>query len=224
MSGARHIRRRGLALAVAAGAMLTVAGTSRAGSPEQWLRGQGLGFPVGLPEYGQSIELVGTIDPADSESPIPLPTEGELTWTLTGPVVWDLEEPAPGIRIHRLTFGVLEIRWDSERNSAFLPNPPNALVPSTFHDGEALLFATLTELEIRDFFGIVTASGDLLFEGGTEFAGLGESRAWNFEAAVSIYGGGVPIGYGASWNVELTPAHPVSVQATSWGGIKSLYR
>ena len=37
-------------------------------------------------------------------------------------------------------------------------------------------------------------------------------------------GGEIPAGYGSNWHLDLEPRAPVSVQPSSWGGIKALYR
>ncbi|GJM45530.1 MAG: hypothetical protein DHS20C21_23720 [Gemmatimonadota bacterium] len=211
----------GFALGLAAGsALVPVSGASAADR----LVGAGLAFPHVLPEHGESLELVGHIDPETAELPFPLNGDwNEYTWTLTGPVVYETLHPAPGIHYRRLTFGILELREDPSRNSAFLPNPPNVLVPSSFHDGSILLLGTVTDLEVRDIFGIVTATAELRFGGGTRVADL-ERTEWTFNAAISGFGAEVPLGYGARWTLDLHPSAPVTVQSDSWTAIKALYR
>lgn len=205
--------------------LLGLASAAGAEEPTALLRASGLAFPWALPGYGQSLEVVGRIEADGSRPPFPMvPAEREYTWTLTGPVVYQIEEPAPGIRYLSLTFGVLEIREDSATNSQYSPNPPNAAVPSTFHDGGILLLGTVTGLRVREIFGLTTASGDLHFEGGSVLDSLEGDHEWAFDAAVSPFGSGIPAGYGAAWNLDLTPRVPVSIGTSSWGGIKALYR
>jgi hypothetical protein len=200
-------------------------GAVAAAEEDPFLRGTGLAFPDPLPGYGESLEVVGRLDLESSRAPFGAPSgPAEHTWTLTGPVVHSVEEPTAGIRYLDLTPGVLEIRRDPAQNSQFSPGPPNALVPSSFHDGENLLLATVTGLRIRDIFGIVTVTGDIAFEGGTALAELGGDVEWSFDAAVSVYGADLPPGYGSHWNVELRPREPVSVETATWAGVKSLYR
>ena len=188
------------------------------------VRGDGLSFPSVFPDEGDALEIVGRIDPSASVSPFELDgATREYTWTLHGAVVHEVEEPAQGIRYLYLTFGVLEIREDSAINSSYAENPPNAVVPSTFHDGGVVLLGAVTNLRIREIFGIVTASGDLGFVGGESYDDLGGSVDWSFNAAVSPYGEEVPAGYSAHWTVEMTPNAPVGISSDSWGGIKSLY-
>ncbi|MBZ0268867.1 hypothetical protein K8I85_11975 [bacterium] len=185
--------------------------------------GIGLSFPDALPDEGDALELVGNIAQR-AEMPFPLDlTQYEYTWTLTGPVCHDVEETAPGIKYRRLTFGILEIRRDPARNAAFMPFPPNAIVPSRFHDGEVLLMGTVTNLEIWEGIPINLAEADVHFEGGSALADL-DSQAWSMIAGISAFGPQIPEGYGSHWTVDLTPQQAVSVESATWGGIKALYR
>lgn len=190
---------------------------------ESLLRGSGLAFPDPWPDLGESLELVGRITMSESVPPFES-TIAEYTWTLTGPVVHSVDEPAPGIRTLHLTFGVLEIREDVAINSEFEPDPPNAEVPSSFRDGDVKLLGTLTDFRIRQIFGLTTATGSVQFEAGDAVDGLGAWTHWSFDAAVSAFGDEIPVGYGAHWNLELAPLEPVSLEATSWTSVKALYR
>ena len=128
------------------------------GAPAAVLRGEGLSFPVAMPELGEALELVGHLDPGADGSPFPMDPASEYTWSVYGPVVHSVESSTPGLSSRSLTFGILEIRSDPSLNAAFPPFPPNAVVPSTFHDGAIELLGVLTELRIQDVFGIVTAT------------------------------------------------------------------
>jgi len=183
----------------------------------------GLSFPDALPEEGDALELVGNVVPR-AVMPFPLDlTQYEYTWTLTGPVCHEVEETAPGISNRRLTFGVLEIRKDPARNAEFTALPPNAVVPSHFHDGEVLLMGTVTNLEIWEGILINVAEADVYFEGGSVLEDL-DGQSWSMSAGISVFGPQIPEGYGAHWTMELTPRQAVSVERTTWGGIKALYR
>lgn len=183
-------------------------------------RGAGFAFPDALPGHGHSLEVVGTLDLAASDPPFE-PAAGEYTWTLYGASVHAVEEPSPGIRYRHLTFGVLEIRSDPSRNARYFANPPNALVPRTFHDGEVVLLGSVTEFTIREIFGIVTASGEIRFEAGSSLPDV--TGEWTLSAAVSTEGE-VPAGYGSQWNLELAPSRPVHITPGTWTTIKGLYR
>jgi hypothetical protein len=177
-----------------------------------------------MPDLGQALELVGRLDPGVAGAPFPMDPALEYTWSVYGPVVHHVEGGTPGLSTRSLTFGILEIRGDPSHNSSFAPFPPNAVVPSAFHDGTVVLLGVLTGLRIQDVFGIVTASGSVEFGSGASLADLGALRIWTFRAAVSPYDPTIPPGFGASWSLQLDPAAPVGIEPLTWGGIKALYR
>lgn len=188
------------------------------------LRGDGLSFPAPLPGLGEALELVGRLDPAVSSPPFPMNLALEYTWSVYGPVVHTIDDATPGLSTRDLTFGILEIRGDAALNSSFSPFPPNAVVPSTFHDGSVVLLGPLIDLRILDVFGIVTAAGTVQFDSGDALGSLGQLRTWTFRAAISTFGPGIPPGFGSNWSLELDPVAPVGVEGASWGAIKALYR
>lgn len=168
---------------------------------------------------------MGHLNIEASRAPFALdPGTHEYTWSFYGAVVHRMETPSPGIVYRCLTFGLFELREDPAFNAQYLADPPNELVPSAFHDGRVLLLGTVTDLRIRDIFGIVTATADLRFVGGSALGDLGSQDEWSFNAAVSTFGDEIPPGYGSRWALELEPLKPVSIQDASWGQIKALYR
>ena len=186
--------------------------------------GSGFAFPEPLPALGRALEVVGRLDLDAGDPPFDAtPASREYTWTLYGSSVHTLDEPSSGVRYRHLTFGVLEIRGDGSFNSRYQAYPPNAAVPSTFHDGEAVLLASVTDLTIREIFGIVTASGEVRFEAGSELSSVGDGT-WAFHAAVSTQVADIPPGFGSRWNLELTPSAPVHISDETWTSIKALYR
>ncbi|NNE42585.1 MAG: hypothetical protein HKN12_00115 [Gemmatimonadetes bacterium] len=211
-----------------AGFVMVLAGGSdsplaAAGSSEDVLRGSGLSFPHVQPGLGQGLELVGSLDLATTTAPFPADASHEYSWSLYGPVVHQVDS-SPGVTERQLTFGFLELREDASRNLMYLPHPPNAAVPSSFHDGTILLLGEVTELRILDVFGIVTATATVRFVAGSALPELAALTTWTFDSAVSPHGPAVPPGYGAHWSVELSPVAPVGVQDSSWGSLKALYR
>jgi hypothetical protein len=189
------------------------------------LRGDGLSFPAPLPALGEALELVGRLDADECEPPFAMdPVANEYTWTVYGPVVHAIEEPTVGIRTLHLTVGIFELREDFRRNSTYLADPPNSAVPSTFHDGDTLLLGIVSDLLIREIFGIVTATGDLTFQAGSALPDLGPDVNWTLAAGISPFDGELPAGYGSRWSIELTPRAPVGTESSTWGGIKALYR
>lgn len=192
-------------------------------APAEGIAGTGLAFPDPLPEDGDALELVGHLV-ARAETPFPLDVDGyEYTWTLTGPVCYEVQEIAPGIRDRRLTFGILEIRRDPARNAEFAVFPPNQVVPSRFHDGEVLLLGIVQDLTVFERFGIVRAAGCLNFQGGSALGTL-TRQEWQFRATVSAFGPEIPSGYGSHWGLDLVPQLAVGVESATWGAIKALYR
>jgi hypothetical protein len=186
------------------------------------LHGEGFSFPEPLPGLGQPLEIVGELDLQASDPPFET-SKIEYTWTLYGPSVHSIQEPAAGIRVRHLGFGVLEIRADPSFDAVYEPFPPNAAVPRTFHDGEIVLLGSVTELTIREILGIVTASGMVHFETGSALPAV--RGDWGLEAAVSKQAGGdIPPGYGSAWSVVLTPEATVDIPRTTWSDIKALYR
>lgn len=210
--------------AAAAIAALSLPTGGDAGAPAAVLRGDGLSFPFAMPGLGQALELVGHLDPGADGAPFPMDPGSEYTWSVYGPVVHSVESGTSGLSTRSLTFGILEIRSDPSLNAVFAPFPPNAVVPSAFHDGAIELLGVLTELRIQDVFGIVTATGSVEFESGASVGSLGAVRDWSFRAAVSPFDPTIPPGFGARWSLQLDPAAPVGLGRSTWGGIKALYR
>src|SRR5262245_14820580 len=186
------------------------------------LHGDGFSFPDPLPGLGQPLEIVGELDMQASDPPFEN-ANVEYTWALYGSSVHSIDEPAVGIRVRHLGFGVLEIRADRSFDAVYQPYPPNASVPRTFHDGDVVLLGSVTELTIREIFGIVTASGVVHFETGSALPAI--RGDWGLEAAGSKQGGGdIPTGYGSAWSVVLTPGATVDINQKTWSDIKALYR
>jgi hypothetical protein len=102
-------------------------------------------------------------------------------------------------------------------------NPPNATSPSTFMDG----ISTYLDGFFTDFtmvFNQGTASGSfvgsLTFTGGDVFPMLYVTDGWTFGASIANVS---PEGYDLQMNGDVF-LEVVSVEESSWGGIKSLYR
>lgn len=221
MPGTRALPPLGAVFAPLLALALLLAGLAPAHA--EGIAGTGLAFPDPLPEDGDALELVGNLV-ARAETPFPLDVDGfEYTWTLHGPVCYEVDDIAPGIRDRRLTFGVLEIRRDPARNAEFAIFPPNRIVPSRFHDGEVLLLGIVQDLTVFERFGIVRAEGCLTFQGGSALGTL-TRQEWQFRATISAFGPEIPSGYGSHWGLDLVPQQAVGVESATWGAIKALYR
>jgi hypothetical protein len=104
-------------------------------------------------------------------------------------------------------------------------NPPNATSPSTFTDG----ISTYLDGYFTDFtltFNHATSSGSFVgtlnFTGGDVFPLLADPEGWTFGSDIAGFS---PNGYDLEINGDVYLfVEPVSVEASSWGAIKGLYR
>jgi hypothetical protein len=130
--------------------------------------------------------------------------------------------------------GVIELYEGSPRNSSFAPNPPNAIVPSTFQDGTLLLAGNFTSFYTQTNNFTQTQSGNMegtinwtagtllpLLNGGNGqpcpglFTG---GITWN--QAVNV---GIP-GYVFRHDGKIDLNCPVAAPPSTWGRLKAQYR
>ena len=206
-------------------ALLLVAGSAFAGTPEQILHMSGNawedgGFPVSNP--GDELNAVGILN--DIEYPLVWDTANySYTWymrelTSVGETVFGT------IHVADYTGGLLTIYVDwLPSNHDYGINPPNATAPSTFTDG----ISTYLDGYFTDFtmtFNTSTSSGSfsgtLNFTGGDVFPLLNATDGWTFGSNIA---GVSPTGYDLELNGDVY-LQIVGVEEDSWGGIKSLYR
>jgi hypothetical protein len=110
-------------------------------------------------------------------------------------------------------------------NHDYGSNPPNATSPSTFTDG----ISTYLDGYFTDFtltFNHATSSGSFVgtlnFTGGDVFPLLADPEGWTFGSDIAGFS---PNGYDLEINGDVYLfVEPVSVEASSWGAIKGLYR
>lgn len=127
--------------------------------------------------------------------------------------------------------GTFALYEGTPRNSSFAPNPPNAIVPSTFVDGTLLLSGNFTSFQTQtnDFtsFQVGAIEGEINFTGGTML----DRTMRGGQPCPGLFTGGatwrpsilIP-GYIFRHDGKLDLNCPVPVQTGSWGKVKAQYR
>jgi len=103
-------------------------------------------------------------------------------------------------------------------------NPPNATSPSTFTDFNALYldgFFTDFTLTFNNTTGSGSFTGTLNFTGGVVYPHLTDPNGWTLGSDIRGFS---PQGYDLELNGAVYTNGPISVDGTSWGNVKSLYR
>jgi hypothetical protein len=143
----------------------------------------------------------------------------------------------PGQTIYQTIFtgGTINVYADPTPDAVFAPNPPNALVPSTFIDvPPAILTGQFTSLVVttNNFTAHQTGSieGDILWTGGTLIGYFGNGSGgdcpglftggttWNTSPGI-----GIP-GYLFRDDGKIDLQCPVPTLKSTWGNLKQLYR
>jgi hypothetical protein len=180
------------------------------------------GFPPS--NLGDEFQAVGILN--DIEEP--------LVWdTLNYSYTWytrDLASIGEVIigttRIVTYSGGLLTVYVDFlPSNHDYGVNPPNATSPSTFTDGiSTYLDGYFTDFTLTFNHATSTGSftGTLNFTGGDVFPLLSDPEGWTFGSDIAGFS---PNGYDLEINGDVYLfTQPVSVEASSWGAIKGLYR
>jgi len=179
------------------------------------------GFPSS--EVGDELQAVGILN--DIEAPLVWNTaQYSYTWYIRG-LISQGESINGTTHIVQYSGGLLTIYVDSlPSNADYGVDPPNATSPATFTDG----FSTYLDGEFGDFtltYNVATSTGsfvgDLTFTGGDVFPLLVDPTGWTFGANIAGFS---PGGYDLELNGEVFLQGPSSVDASTWGSIKSLYR
>jgi len=233
-----------LAIAFMAAALLSVAANDRAlaaaGPVIDWDPAYGWqtgATPFNLPAAGE-FKMVGIIsdfgpplDDLDAANPAT-----EYTFYVHGLISNGTTFVGPlGTRFYTTTFsgGTIEVYYDTTPESSFDPNPPNAGVPADFIDGGApILTGSFTSFVVQtnDFTAFQTGNieGDFNWTGGTLLYRLPTNGG---EPCPGLFTGGM------TWNTSVgIPGYlfrhdgkidlqcPTSVQNSTWGQLKALYR
>lgn len=142
--------------------------------------------------------------------------------------------PATEIYSTPYTGGVIQVYADPSPDAVFAPNPPNALVPSTFQDvAPPILTGTFTKFVVttNNFtaFQVGSIEGDINWTGGTliEYFRNGSGAicpglftggaTWNTSPGI-----GIP-GYLFRHDGKIDLQCPVPTQKSTWGRLKQLY-
>jgi len=179
------------------------------------------GFPDS--QVGDELQAVGILN--DIDAPLIWNTaQYSYTWYIRE-LISQGESINGTTRIVQYSGGLLTIYVDTlPSNADYGVNPPNATSPSTFTDG----FSTYLDATFDDFtltFNVATFTGSfvggLTFTGGDVFPLLDDPTGWTFGANIAGFS---PEGYNLELNGEVFLQGPSSVDASTWGSIKSLYR
>jgi len=179
------------------------------------------GFPPS--NLGDQFEAVGILN--DIEAPLVWDTANySYTWHVRD--LTSLAEVLVGTtRVVTYGGGLFTIYVDFlPSNHDYGVNPPNGTSPSTFTDG----FSTYLDGAFSDFtltFNHATNTGSFVgtlnFTGGDVYPLLTDPEGWTFGSNIAGFG---PTGYDLELNGDVYLQTPVSVDESSWGAIKGLYR
>ncbi len=120
----------------------------------------------------------------------------------------------------------LFIYEDPAKDSDYGTAPPNATAPTTFRNGTLALHATLTGIvRSDDAFGMFdpTLMSDCTFDTGSKVGALKQKSAWTLSGGLVPGDPSIPSGYGPAWVTQIVFTGPVSVESSTWGGIKALF-
>jgi hypothetical protein len=207
-------------------ALLTLAATTAFAQEEVILHMSGNswetgGFPPS--DLGDEFQAVGLLNEIDDP----------LVWdTATYSYTWHVREL---VSIGEVVFGttrvvtygggLLTIYVDFlPSNHDYGVNPPNATSPSTFTDGiSTYLDGYFTDFTLTYNHATSTGSfvGTLTFTGGDVYPLLTQYEGWTFGSDIAGFS---PNGYDLQLNGEVGLFATVSVEPSSWGAIKGLYR
>jgi len=137
-----------------------------------------------------------------------------------------------GILYIEYTGGFLDIVADAIGDPAFTDamygtDPPNAMAPSTFWDGEVYLHGEFTSFYMTYSPTLHTGSyeGVLNWTGGTQLDELYYgSEGYTIAGTVDPFGALVPEGYDLEQVGHITLDATIPVKETTWGDVKNLYR
>ncbi len=187
---------------------------------------------------GQQLEIVGLLDQLQSRSPFSLPgiTDWSTEYTLH---IYDLTlADPPGQMVKTYNGGVIEL-WAGPVDAPFGPGTAIAniprydplydrpAVPITFANGTLLLQGHFSSFSTIRFAGdIGSISSSIEWVAGSKLADLvaqGIENDWHWNGDFNA-GAAVPPGYGESYGGSVERAQAVSVEPTTWGRVKELWR
>lgn len=194
------------------------------------------GTPNNLP-LGGEFKMVGIISGFD----VPFgdlnaldPTK-EYTFYVSGLISQGtVATGTPGLQffVTDFTGGTIAIYEDLSPEAAFVPNPPNANVPSDFVDGTLILGGTFSRFVVQsnDFtaFQVGNIEGDVNWNAGSLLSrtlnGGGQPCPGLFTGGMTWRTSvGVP-GYLYRHDGKIDLQCPTAANSSTWGRIKSLYR
>ena len=179
------------------------------------------GFPTSIP--GDELSFTGLVDYLDPVFEVDLGVD-QLTFYVYG-LLSQGEVDMGYWTMANYVGGYIEIYQDSAHNADWGINPPNAVNPSTFVDGE-LFFAG----EFTDFILFFTPDGNGTFEGNIDGIS-GTMIDTSCTGCVYLWGGAFTWASGAQllegYDLQIDGALDVDAavasEPTSWGSVKALY-
>ena len=182
---------------------------------------------------GSELTVVGKIDVFYDPFLDLDPIATEYTFIFEGLISDGTEDWGGGMLYTTYSDGQFAIYEDPSNNADFGENPPNAVSPSTFTDGELILEGILTGFFTWGMPGpggyAATYEADFEFTGpmGGEFYNRVQGCYGKTGGATSDDPGiGIPAGYSYVVDGHLTveDCRPIGAEENNWGGVKQLFR
>lgn len=186
---------------------------------------------------GSELKFVGTVSGFDAPFGDLNPHDPAREYTFVGYGLISqgtvaIGPPSFTIYTTNYTGGFFELYEDLSPDAVFAPNPPNALVPSSFSDGTLLLRGQFTSFQTvsNNFTTFMTGNieGNITWTGGSL---LSRVNGANGQPCPGLFTGGstwlpavnIP-GYLFRHDGKIDLQCPVGTSTGTWGRIKSLYR
>jgi len=186
-------------------------------------------YPGGVFQVGSNYEAVSFLTVWNDSLLLGLDNAvNEYTCVMHDLVISNVFE-AFGVRIVDFTGGVIDLVEDPLAGGtagAYDPNPPNATVPAHFLDGTVLLTGTFVNFQIVEDLGtgLGTIDATLNWTGGSQLVNIPVELRGGWVLAGTNSTPQLPAGYVWQVDGELLIIPPTATRATSWGGLKALYR
>jgi len=182
---------------------------------------------------GSELTIVGKIDVFYDPFLDLDPIATEYTFIFDGLVSDGTQDLGGGMLYTTYSGGTFAIYQDPANNADFGTNPPSAVSPATFVDGDLILEGTLAGFYIWGMTGpggyAATYEADFEFTGpvGGEFYNRVQGCYGTTGGSTSDDPGiGIPVGYSYVVDGHLTvdDCRPIGTEESNWGGIKQLFR
>ncbi len=181
------------------------------------------GFPGSV--AGDLLVLTGVAITADPIFEVDLGTV-ELTFHVHGLVSNGDQDIGGGNTMINYSAGFLDIYVDAANNADYGVNPPSAVSPGTFTDGELFFHGSfdnftmfMTSAGSGSYEGVLTGLGGTMIDG----ACSGCAYTWGGSFLTSV-GALIPEGYDLQMDGVFEIEAAVESEDSTWDAVKSLYR